>query len=70
VLNDRGYKLASTEQAFGSSGGILVTLVVMHCGTETYWQTTYPHYASGSPTSWEQVEPVIVSHTTYRKKTA
>lgn len=66
VLADRGYKMVFSEQAPQIGGQLTNTLVVMHCGTETYWATVYPVMQSTSPMTWQQVEPVVETRTSYR----
>ena len=67
VLSDPGYKMVLAEQSPQPGGQIFATLVVLHCGSETYWMTKYPVMKSNAPMTWEQVVPVVETRTTYRK---
>ena len=54
------------EQSPTLGGQLTNRLIVMHCGTETYWQTTYPAMQPNSAMTWHRVEPVVETRTTYR----
>ena len=66
VLADQHYKLVVSEQSRRLGGQLTNTLVVLHCGTETHWMTTYPITKMNDAMTWERVEPVIETRTTYR----
>lgn len=67
VLADRGYKLVVAEQSPPALGAQpMSTVVVLHCGSETYWQTDYPAMQPDIPMTWRQVMPVVETRTTYR----
>lgn len=66
VLADLNYKMVVTEQFPTISGLLMNKLVVLHCGTETYWQTSYAAMQPSIPMTWQQVEPVVETRTTYR----
>jgi hypothetical protein len=67
VLADRGYRMVVSEQASSQIGGHPMNhLVVLHCGSETYWATNYPAAMPSIAVSWKRVEPVIETRTTYR----
>lgn len=66
ILADQGYKTVVTERSPQIGGQLTDTLVVRHCGTETYWATAYPAAQSTCAMTWQQVEPVIETRTSYR----
>ena len=66
VLTDRGYKMIASEQAPQLGGQFTNTLVVLHCGSETYWRTTYPVMKPNVAMEWQRVRPVVETRTTYR----
>ena len=66
VLTDPHYKLVVSEQSRRLGGHLTNTLVVLHCGTETHWTTTYPATNLNDPMTWQRVEPVVETRTTYR----
>lgn len=41
-------------------------VVVLHCGTETYWATEYGDAQAAQPTRWWQVKPIVVQKTEWR----
>lgn len=66
VLADRSYRTAVSDQSPLLGGQLVNTLIVFHCGTETYWMTTYPAMKPNDPTTWKQVRPVVETRTTYQ----
>ena len=66
VLADRGYKMVASEQAPQISGLPVNVLVVMHCGSETHWMTTYPVMQPNDAMEWHRVMPVVETRTIYR----
>jgi hypothetical protein len=67
VLTNPRWRLAASYQTVLPNGTITNTVVVMHCGTETYWETTYDIKSYTGQMTWEQVEPVAITQTLYRK---
>ena len=66
VLADRGYKMVVSDQSPQLGGPLMNTLIVLHCGTETYWRTTYPAVKPNDAMTWQRVVPVVETRTTYR----
>ena len=62
VLSDHNYKMVSSEHNGGH-----VTLVVLHCGTETYWECVYHWNADKQPADWFYVVCEAVTVTKYRR---
>jgi hypothetical protein len=58
--------MVSSERDPSSGCQLANTLVVLHCGTETHWATSYPVSAPGAPATWRRVVPVVETRTTYR----
>lgn len=66
VLVDRNYKMIVSHPSPHISGQLMNTLIVFHCGTETYWTVTYPAMKDADPMTWQQVAPAVETLTTYR----
>ena len=66
VLADRGYKMVARDQSPTLGTQPTNTLVMLHCGTETYWMTTYLVTQANMPTNWHQVAPVVETSIIYR----
>jgi hypothetical protein len=66
VLADRNYKLVVSEQSLQIGDQIMRAVVVLHCGTETHWAAPWGRPWPVIATTWQQVEPVVETHTTYR----
>lgn len=64
VLADRAYKMVLAE-ADGKQPPTSV-LVVMHCGTETYWSTSYLAAQARLAANWQRVAPARETRTIYR----
>lgn len=58
--------MVASEQLTQIGGQLMNALVVLHCGTETHWATTYPPSHATSAMTWQRVEPVVETRTTYR----
>lgn len=64
VLRDRAYRFIDSRAT-----GMSIAVTVLHCGSETYWQTCYGIGISSDrlPAQWCQVEPVQVTRTEWRE---
>lgn len=62
VLNDPGYKRIVADQQANN----VVSLIVFHSGTETYWQTFYDVPDDNKSATWHQVKPVVKTITTFQ----
>lgn len=58
--------MVAAEQVPQLGGYVQNVLVVLHCGTETHWMTTYQAVQSSLAMTWQHVEPVVETRTTYR----
>ena len=67
VRADRNYKVVVSEQFPTLGGGLNMMIIVMHCGTETYWKTEYEALHPDVAMTWYQVKPVVHVHTTYER---
>jgi hypothetical protein len=65
VLADRNYRTIVNDLGWGPHGGQRVYLVVMHTGTETYWEAVYDAANVDQPMTWIQVTPRTVQRTEY-----
>lgn len=65
VLTDRNYRSVVNDLSWSPHGGHRVYLVVMHLGTETYWEAIYDAADVGRPTTWIQVAPKTVQRIEY-----
>lgn len=65
VVADRAYKKV-VEQNSGIGGHPMTTIVVFHCGTESYWETTFPTAQAYLAVTWQHVEPIVETRTTYK----
>lgn len=61
VLKDKGYKLVDVQHQASQ----IIRLTVLHCGTETYWQTFYAAYADWHPATWHEVRPKRITIVDY-----
>lgn len=61
VLADRHYRHIDTHQVRVSGGSIYLELIVMHCGTDTFWLTRYGYHAAHLPAEWFQVKRRVVT---------
>lgn len=66
VMNDMHYRVIEHEGTLNMSGVESWRIVVFHCGTETYWATTYLPAKIAQPSQWQQVEPVTQTTTVWR----
>jgi hypothetical protein len=62
VLRDRAYRFIES-----SAHGPSVQLTVLHCGTETYWQTFYGMMDDQLPAQWFQVKRVVVKRIEFHR---
>jgi len=64
VLRDHAYRLVDSRAT-----GMSIALTVLHCGTETHWQTVYSIGIASDrmPAQWYRVEPVQVTRTEWRQ---
>ena len=62
VLRSPSYKMVESNIL----SGYLVELVVMHCGTDTFWRTTYSHSQIDMPAHWTQVRRIVVTQVQWR----
>lgn len=67
VLGDRSYRTVVHDLGWGPHGGHRIYLVVMHTGTETYWEAIYDSAHGDQPTSWTQVVPKTVQRVVYQR---
>ena len=63
VMNDQAYRVVVNE-GIATWGGIKTwSIVVLHCGTETYWSAGYDDTQIMQPAKWSRVKPVVVQKT-------
>ena len=67
VLVDRSYHTVVNSLSWSPHGCHRVYLVVLHTGTETYWEAIYDAVDVVRPTSWTQVVPRTVQRTEYQR---
>lgn len=67
VLKDVRYRLVINEHCPVYTPPTLWSVVVLHCGTETYWKTVYPTTEDpGAPKTWHAVSPHVQTTTVWR----
>lgn len=66
VIADQGYKTVASDQVPQFSGQLTTVIVVLHCGSESYWMTAYLVTKANTAMTWQQVSPVVETRTTYR----
>ncbi len=67
-MNAQAYATISIEYWTDLSGMPRATVVVMHRETETYWGTDYGVPRADRSATWTEVEPIVETNATYRRK--
>ncbi len=67
VLADRNYRTVENDIAWGPNNARIVYLVVLHTGTETYWELSYPTTDDDQPAYWRRVVPKHVQRVEYQR---
>jgi hypothetical protein len=67
VLVDRNYRVVVNDLGWNPHGGHRVYLIVLHTGTETYWEAIYDANDVNAPMTWSQVTPKTVQRTVYQR---
>jgi hypothetical protein len=67
VLADQRYRAVVNDIVWGPNSSRCVYLVVLHTGTETYWEASYTTTESDHPLYWRQVVPKRVERVEYQR---